>query len=510
MKATTDTTLNESHNRLALAGQRALVLGLGESGLAMVRYLLEVGAVVRVVDTRDNPPGLATLQERYPDAEFECQALPDVNLDEADFIAWSPGLSNEIGDGKHFFDAASERHIPVLGELDLFADALRASNIERERNGQPAAKVIGITGTNGKTTVTELVGMLARGAGLKVGVAGNIGPAMLNAWCDVASDHDLPDIWVLELSSFQLALAQPMSVDAAAILNISQDHLDWHADMATYIAAKHRVVGKESVAVGLRGDDSTLVDGCRRQQTIGTDEPTRAGDMGIVHDGGMPWLAWAVPAELPIPGKKTKADVPVMVKRLMPADALLIRGQHNHLNALAALCLAESVGVPMAAMLHALRDYKGQAHRCELVAIVDDVEYYNDSKGTNVGATVAALNGLDKRCWLIAGGIGKDQDFSALADAALLNAAGVILIGRDRGLIRQALARTGLPIHDDQTMDEALIRARDLAQAGQAVLLSPACSSFDMFDNYQHRGDVFRALVQEWALVRGNSLEVPC
>lgn len=503
------TDMNHMHPD-SLRNQSVLVLGLGESGSAMVRYLSSVGARVRVIDTRQQPPALEALQQDCPGIEFACQSLGDIDLAGCSCLAWSPGISNETGDGHELYQRAVSAQIPVVGELDLFVGALAADNaLRRERNEQPA-QLVAVTGTNGKTTVTELTGLLAQAADRAATVAGNISPSMLQAWCDAVAGDKMPDLWVLELSSFQLALAAEISVDAAVILNISQDHLDWHQDMSAYIAAKHKLVRQATTAIASRDDEHTVGKPVGRALTIGSDEPTRVGDLGIVHEGGMPWLAMAAPAELPVPGKRPDPNPAVIVKRLMPADALRIRGAHNHQNALAALALCLAVDVPMAAMLHALRDYKGQAHRCELVAIVDDVEYYNDSKGTNVGATVAALNGLGKRSWLIAGGIGKDQNFNDLADAVQINTNGVLLIGQDADSLEAALTQTGVPLVRCDSLAGALSQARQRVRAGQAVLLSPACSSFDMFDNYRHRGEVFRELVQEMAIEAGCSTEMPC
>jgi UDP-N-acetylmuramoylalanine--D-glutamate ligase len=505
-----ETNLTEMLAPAALQNQSVLVLGLGESGVAMATYLDNVGARVRVVDTREQPPGLDELQRNCPAVDFACLPLANITTEGLDCIAWSPGISNELGDGKALYQRAGSAGLPVVGELDLFVAALAADNLARVERSESSAQLLAVTGTNGKTTVTELTGLLAQAAGRNARVAGNIGPSMLQAWCEAAEGESMPDLWVLELSSFQLALSAEIHADAAVILNISQDHLDWHNDMAGYIAAKHRIVSHAAIAIGSRDDDQTIGNPSGRSVCVGSDEPSRLGDLGIVHEGGMPWLAMAAPAELPVPGKRPDPNPAVIVKRLMPADALRIRGSHNHQNALAALALCLAVEVPMAAMLHALRDYKGQAHRCELVAIVDDVEYYNDSKGTNVGATVAALNGLGKRSWLIAGGIGKDQNFDDLVDAVRINTNGVLLFGQDADKLDVALQATGVPIVRCDSLAGALALVRERVRPGQAVLLSPACASFDQFDNYRHRGDVFRDLVQEFALEAGCSTELPC
>jgi UDP-N-acetylmuramoylalanine--D-glutamate ligase len=317
------------------------------------------------------------------------------------------------------------------------------------------------------------------------------------------------------LSSFQLALSDSFAADAATILNLSEDHLDWHASMAAYTAAKHRIYACGTVAVLNRGDPATGI-GRAPRVTFGLDAPSGAGDFGLVGGGGgyggaLTWLAQAVPVDDGASAARRRREpAQVAIRRLMPADALRIRGAHNQLNALAALALCAAIGVPMARMLHALRDYAGEPHRCQLIAVIDDVEYYDDSKGTNVGATIAALEGLDRRCRLIAGGDGKGQDFSVLAPAVARHASGVWLIGRDAPALRAALAGTGVPLTDCADLPSAVRAAAQGARAGEAVLLSPACASLDMFRNYAQRAEVFCAAVQELGAARGISLEPSC
>ena len=486
-------------NLLELSGKQVLVLGLGESGLAMVRYVVNAGASVRVIDSRKEPPGLSHLSD-LTNVSFECRDFADLKLDGSDLIAWSPGISIELDEGAALYQRACEAGIEIVGELDLFFAAHAADNEARLARGAVPAQVIAITGTNGKTTVTELVAQLAAVAGIAVRAAGNIGPAMLDAWCDARDADDMPDLWVLELSSFQLALARPINPTASAILNISQDHLDWHKDMASYVDAKKRIAGEQTVAIGLRGDDQTKAESANRRMTIGLDEPSRIGDFGLLHEGGMPWLVQATPSELPLPGKRVQPDSEPLLTRLMPADALRIRGSHNHLNAMAALGLCEIAGIDRARLLHGLREYEGRAHRCELVGVIDDVDYYNDSKGTNVGATVAAIKGLGKRCLLIAGGIGKEQDFTPLVEPVQMNVDAVYLYGRDAKQIGDCLQRSGVKITYVDTMLDGLQLARENGGLGQAVLFSPACSSFDQFENYEHRGDCFKGAVNDLAL----------
>lgn len=511
----------------------ALVLGLGESGLAMALWLARGGASVRVADTRETPERLAALQAAVPQAQFIAGAFTADLLDGVDFVAVSPGLApgRELAG---IAPAAQEKNIPVWGEIELFAQALAALKAERGY----APKVIAITGTNGKTTVTSLVGLLCERAGLATRVAGNISPAALDvlrevldaepapqpveAEADVAEPvaSTLPQAWILELSSFQLHTTFSLQADAATVLNLSQDHLDWHGDMAAYAADKARIFGEQTVRI-LNRDDALVMhmaDPLAETVTFGTGEPAEVDSFGLVNERGIFWLAQAVPSEEVIEKKRRKNDpapepVPTMAKKLMPADALKIRGQHNAANALAALALCRAIGLPFAPLLHGLREYQGEPHRVELITAVGEVEYYDDSKGTNVGATVAALSGLGKafggaeqRLVLIAGGDGKGQDFSPLAEPVSRYVRAVVLIGRDAPALRAALEPAGVDIVDCATLPEAVKRASGLALAGDAVLLSPACASLDMFKNYAHRAQVFVDAVRDIALENGQDI----
>ena len=481
-----------------LAGRTVLIAGLGQSGLAMARWAAYRGATVRVADTRESPPQLPGLREAVPDAAFTGGPLREALLDGVDALAWSPGLSVELGESADFYRAARARGLPVFGEIELFAQALAAM-----RDDGYAPVLLAVTGTNGKTTTTRLIGHLCESAGRTVRVAGNIAPAALDALREAMQAGELPEVWVLEISSFQLALTDSLVPDAAAVLNISQDHLDWHASMDTYIAAKQRIYDGARLCVFNRDDPATRP---RREApcaSFGQGAPAAGDELGLLHEAGLRWLARAQKDEDPLPGRRNREPAPVIIKRLMPADALMIRGAHNQMNALAALALVRAAGVPMAAMLHALREFEGEPHRCERVAVIGQVEYYDDSKGTNVGATVAALTGLGRRCVLIAGGEGKGQDFSPLAAPVRAHARAVLLIGRDAPRIGQALADTGVPIERCESLEAAVRRGAQLAQPGDAVLLSPACASFDMFRNYGHRGLTFVEAAQDLALDQG-------
>lgn len=480
-----------------VAGRTALVIGLGDSGVAMARWLARQGADVCVADTRSADgsglPAWPALRDSIAGVRYRGGApWSDAWLDGVDLVAWSPGLSIEKGEPAQFHARAIARGVAVAGELELFAQALADL-----RGSGYAPQVIAITGTNGKTTTTALVAHLCREAGVDVACAGNIRPPMLDALREALDAGRLPALWALELSSFQLALARSFAPDAAAIVNVDEDHLDWHASMHSYVDAKQRIHAHAKVAVFDRGDARsapTAPGVSLRLVSFGADAPPAAGDFGIVREHGIDWLAHAQPEDDPPAGassRRRRTPVTFHVRRLMPADALRIRGAHNRLNALAALALCDVVGVPMAKMLHGLRSYAGEPHRCRLVATIDGVEYYDDSKGTNVGATVAALRGLGRRCRLIAGGDGKGQDFSALVEPVRAHAASVYLIGVDAGRLQQALAPGGVPIARCDSLEEAVRRASEDAGEGEAVLLSPACASLDMFRNYEHRGRCF-------------------
>ncbi len=590
-----------------LQNQSVLILGLGESGLAMARWCVRCGADVQVVDTREAPPQLSVLQAELPQVRFVSGAFDAalVQGQNVRAVFKSPGLSP--ASVAPVWQAAIEAGLWVGTELTLFAHALQ----ELQSSMAYHPKVLAITGTNGKTTVTSLTGQLLERAGLRVSVAGNIGPTLLDTLAQAldqaaqqeaqalaeqalaeasearshatdaavttaqtsievsaaspenasdehsaqltpdgqsdehdASDEDLqaleaqvapehnaledlepppiepppppppdhpylPQVWVLELSSFQLNGVDNFAPTAAAVLNLTQDHLDWHGDMESYGADKARIFGSQGLMV-LNRDDARVMamlpepvrvklqkPVVRTHVTFGDEVPQRPGDYGIETVNGMTWLVRALEADETRKRRKDDEEE-IHIQRLMPADALRIRGRHNALNALAALALASSTGAALAPMLYGLREYRGEPHRVEPVTVVQDVEYFDDSKGTNVGATVAALQGLgvERRLVLILGGDGKGQDFSPLIQPVQRFVRAVVLIGRDAELLRDTLQDTGVPLHDANTLQEAVTQCHALAQAGDAVLLSPACASMDMFTNYAHRAQVFVQAVQ--------------
>ncbi len=499
----------------SMAGQRVLVLGLGASGLSMARWCARCGAEVAVADTRDNPPQLAALRAELPQARFITgQLTADLLADGAPHrVLRSPGLA-PAGIAA-LAQAAHAQGIAVQGELDLYAQALALLQAQGYR---PA--VLAVTGTNGKTTVTALTGHLLTHAGRNVALAGNIGPALLDTLAARLDAHDLPDAWVLELSSFQLDGVRGFEPTAAVVLNLTQDHLDWHGSMAAYGAAKARIFGEQALMVLNREDDAVMAmlpppvpvklqkPRQRAHVTFGGDMPRQPGDFGIEVVNGMAWLVRAQEADETQKRGRNAVQQELFIQRLMPEGALRIRGRHNATNALAALALAQAAGSPLAALLYGLREYRGEPHRVESIGMVGAVEYFDDSKGTNVGATVAALAGLgaERRLVVILGGDGKGQDFSPLAAPVARHARAVVLIGRDAPQIAVALATSQVPLLQAATLPEAVQLAAAQAKAGDAVLLSPACASLDMFDNYAHRAQVFCDAVAQLAEDAGQSL----
>ena len=499
-----------------LQGQHILILGLGSSGLAMARWCAEMGASVTVADTREAPANLSILRSELPDVQFKSGVFSASWVEGTDVRAVfaSPGLSPT--ETAPVLDAAKAMGLWVGGELSLFVQALE--NLKATRDYAP--QVLAITGTNGKTTVTALTGRLLERAGKTVKVAGNIGPTLLDTLRE-SMVTELPEVWVLELSSFQLDNAGPFEPSAATVLNITQDHLDWHGSMAAYAAAKEKIFGAHSLMI-LNRDDARVMAmlpepvRAKLQKPVervhvayGAEMPQRPGDFGLETVNGMTWLVRALESDETRRLRKGEVEE-IFIQRLMPADALRIRGRHNAVNALAALALASSTGASLASMLFGLREYAGEPHRVEPVAIVNDIEYFDDSKGTNVGATVAALVGLgaERRVVVILGGEGKGQDFSPLADPVSRFARAVVLIGRDAPLIREEVKLCGVPLIDASTLPEAVNAAKDIAQAGDAVLLSPACASFDMFRDYPHRAEVFCQAVADIADAAGQPMEL--
>ena len=497
----------------SLNGQSILILGLGDSGLAMARWAQRCGATrIAVTDSREAPPQAARLLADVPQATLHCGFAPTL-LDGIDRLCKSPGLSPLDPRLQPLLETARQRGLRLEGELDWWTQAL-----EQLKTPQAyAPKVLAITGTNGKTTTTSLTALLVERCGLSVGLAGNIGPTLLDTLGAALDAGQLPDAWVLELSSFQLEGVEGFAPTAATVLNVTQDHLDWHGSMAAYAAAKARIFGPGTVRVLNRDDawSAAMTDAAVPCPTFGLEAPAghgRSGDWGLISDNGLAWLARSVPLgdEPPARVRRGAAAAPVELteQRLMPADALRIRGRHNAANALAALALATAAGLPLAPMLHGLREYGGEPHRVQFIRLLDGIEVYDDSKGTNVGATVAALTGLgaDKapgRLAVILGGDSKGQDFAPLLGPVRQHARAVALIGRDALAIESALRDCGLPMQRHDSLEAATRWAFEQARSGDALLLSPACASLDMFRNYAHRAEVFVATVEALADERG-------
>lgn len=450
------------------ANKSVLVLGLGETGMSLVRWLAAQGARVRAADSREHPPSLDILRAQFPQVDVRCGIFRGELLDGITLIAISPGVPLR----DPLVMKAVAQGIPVVGDIELFALSLPKNN---------CPKIIAITGSNGKTTVTSMVGAMCRAAGKETLVAGNISPAVLDVLLQRDGKH--PDIWVLELSSFQLETTASLNADAATVLNISEDHMDRYSDMGEYIAAKARIFradGHGGVQVLNRddADSSAMALLVRKHITFGLNSPPPSDeDWGIESADADIWL------------KQGK-------QRVMNASELMVEGLHNVANALAALALCRAIALPLPPLLDALRNFKGLPHRVEAVAEINGVIYYDDSKGTNVGATVAALKGLGRRAVAILGGDGKGQDFSPLASAVSQHARAVVLIGRDADKIATALQHCDVPLLHARDMNDAVRQSAAQALPGEAVLMSPACASFDMYRNYVHRAEAFVSAVR--------------
>lgn len=442
-----------------LRDKLVLVLGLGETGLSLVRWLSAQGAHIRVADTRATPPGLEQAAKYVARTDLHCGPFAAKLLNGVGLVAISPGVPLSDPLVQH----AMQQDIPVVGDVELFAESLPAVN---------RPKVIAITGSNGKTTVTSMVGAMCRAAGMDTEVAGNISPAVLDAL--LQREGRQPDVWVLELSSFQLETTSTLAADAATVLNVSEDHMDRYPDVDSYAAAKARIFMGCQTRVLNRDDahSNAMVQAGSACVKFGIRQPQRNGDWSVRHEGDETWL---------VQGSR----------RIMNAADLQVSGLHNVANALAALALCRAIDLPLEPLCSGLRAFRGLPHRLEKVAEISGVTYFDDSKGTNVGATEAALNGLGMQAVVILGGDGKGQDFTPLKAAVMGHARAAVLIGRDADRIALALEGSGTPVVRARDMADAVRRSAELAQQGDAVLLSPACASFDMFRNYQHRAEVF-------------------
>ncbi|MDO7928539.1 UDP-N-acetylmuramoyl-L-alanine--D-glutamate ligase [Pseudomonas sp. KFB-139] len=443
---------------LIVSDRFRIVVGLGKSGMSLVRFLANRGVAFAVADTRENPPELATLRRDYPQVEVRCGELDVEFLCRADELYVSPGLALATP----ALQQAHARGVKMSGDIDLFARYAKAP-------------IIAITGSNAKSTVTTLVGEMAQAAGKRVAVGGNLGMPAL----DLLSDD--VELYVMELSSFQLETTDELNAEVATVLNVSEDHMDRYSGLPAYHLAKHRIFrGARQVVVNRQDALSRpLIGEGLPCWTFGLNKPDFHG-FGLREENGEKYLAF-------------------QFDNLMPVRELKVRGAHNQANALAALALGHAVGLPFDAMLSSLRTFSGLEHRCQWVRERAGVHYYNDSKATNVGAALAAIEGLGAditgKLVLIAGGDGKGADFSALRAAVAAHCRAVVLLGRDAELIAQALGDT-VPLVRVTTLEESVQRSAELAQEGDAVLLSPACASLDMFKNYEERGRLFAQAVE--------------
>ena len=472
--------------------QKALVVGLGASGEACTKFLLKRQWQVRATDTRSEPPALSRLSDTEGFSFVSLQEA-QAQLKDCNLLVMSPGISPWHSAVTPLVRSAQSLGIEIVGEIELFARELL--RLKSEKAYEP--KVIAVTGTNGKTTTTVLTTKMAAASGLKAVAAGNIGPNAVTELDRYLESGELPDVWVLELSSFQLETTSSLAPDAAALLNITQDHLDWHGGMNEYVAAKGKIFAQEKTARILNRDDTTVMNFAahdRRVFTCGTTEPQHPNEWGLVKEDGIVWLAFNEDDSVQLTKRKVLEGH--VLQRLMPEDALHIRGRHNSMNALAALALIYAAGLPISDALRALAQYRGEPHRVEYVMTVNGVDYIDDSKGTNVGATVAALEGLGAngtKLVVILGGDGKGQDFSPIADSMGKHARAAVLIGRDAPLIEKALQGAEYPIIHAKDMPQAVQKASELAQPHDCVLLSPACASWDMFKDYAQRSAIFIA-----------------
>lgn len=437
-----------------------IIVGLGKTGLSCVRYFVKQNLPIAAVDSRTEPPGLAEFKKQFSQVPLYLGKLDEKVLLQASELIVSPGLSLE----ELIIKKANQQAIPIIGDIELFARRV-------------TAPIIAITGTNGKGTVTSLVGEMLRSAGHDVRVGGNIGVPAL----DLITTTE-PEFYVLELSSFQLETTYSLQPAVASILNISIDHLDRHHTMAAYVAAKQGIYQQAKIAVCNRDDRNTYPHNVTTQPlfTFGITAP-RVGEFGLQQIAGQHWLVFGD-------------------KQLIAVDELLIKGQHNWANALAALAIGHALKLPLPAMLQSLRTFKGLPHRCECVLEHQNIGWYNDSKGANVGATLAAIQSLGSaikgKLILIAGGVDKGADFLILQTPIENYVRSVILIGESAPLIKKALSPTTRSMHA-ASMQDAVQLAQQEAQAGDCVLLSPACASFDMFRNAEDRGEVFKAVVKQ-------------
>lgn len=456
---------------ITLENTKVLVIGMGLSGLSALQWLLLEGADVAMADTRKSPPNLKEVKKIDADIKMHLGPMDAALLQSFELIVVSPGVALS----EPAIAQAINAGVPVVGDVELFAQFRPKS-----------AKLIAVTGSNGKSTVVTMVGEICKEAGLNTVVAGNIGLPVLDVLREEKLTGEVPDVYVLELSSFQLETTKSLFADAATVLNVSEDHMDRYEDIDAYAQAKARIYKHADVAVVNGFDQYSAIGAEGNVVLFGFDQPENITDFGIIENGET-WLA---------SGKR---------KYLQVSD-LKVAGNHNVLNALAASALCRALTIETKYMVNTLKAFGGLPHRVQWIASIEDVDYYDDSKGTNVGATCAAINGMarddaSRKVVLIAGGEGKGQDFSPLIEPVANNARAVVLIGRDAKLIEAILLPTNVPMYEAVDLSEAVVIAQKMASKNDAVLLSPACASFDMFDNYQQRGQQFAEAVNALEMV---------
>lgn len=554
--------MGEVGNTLSTNRAEVLILGLGESGLAMAKWFFLCGYPLKIADTRMQPPKAADLDALVEQILQSGKSSDHVHngsqvlwveryfgvwhldlLNNIKLVVISPGLSIHEKSTAELLAVCRSKKIPIWGEFEIFSRALSVLSAKDCRNYKP--KILAVTGTNGKTTVCKLVNHLLEQCNVVTALAGNISPSLVERLMVALEQHKmcddvLPEVWVIEASSFQLVHAYSFFADAAAVTNITPDHLDWHCSFEEYGKAKERIFNsldvadtqsktiddlegktKHTLRVLCRDDNGsmTLYNQKYPCVTVGSNLPEKIGDYGVLVEKGELWLVQAVEENFHnenviIEKSGVSTDLQSMMKmkyeKLIPANALKIRGQHNVCNALVALALARSVGLPLDKLLGALKTYEGEAHRMQLIKILHGVSFIDDSKATNVGATVAALRSLNffeqidqngeklfshRKCLLIAGGDGKGQDFRALTGPILEVCRGVFLIGRDAQKISSVLDHSKIKVDFFSSLNEAVKAAIAFANIGDIVLLSPACASWDMFRNYEHRAAVFHEAI---------------
>jgi UDP-N-acetylmuramoylalanine--D-glutamate ligase len=449
------------------AGNSILVLGAGETGRSAVRWFRAKGADVSLWDSQSDTPNLSYVQTYYPEVRCLSGNLPDLELSEFLFVVVSPGIPLPEG----FINRAATHDIPIFGDVEIFLEINRADL---------GAKVVAITGTNGKTTVTSMVGHILNANSISSATVGNIGLPVLDVLSSIEEGEiEKPEVFVLEVSSFQLALANSFESDISVVTNISEDHLDRHGSMSDYVAAKSRVFMGSGTSIINRDDPRILnmFPEIGQRVSIGLGAPTRDHEWGIEQKEGEPWLS--------------KFETP-----LIRCSDLKVIGYHNQLNALVALAICDCIVPTNPTSLEAICGFIGLDHRMQLVSSINGVRFINDSKGTNVGATRAALSSMDGGCVLIVGGLSKGQDFSHLLSGLEEKTRAVVLFGQDKERIRESLHNFDVELALAETLADAVSIAVERCDTGDTVLFSPACASFDMFEDYRDRGRIFSEIVR--------------